>query len=147
MTLIGVQAAGEPELKLNPGLKHILEENDTVYYIGFTREEYSKVHASNSVRHSLLHACATLTVIAMTTSGINPYEMEQKYGSHEVKMDLSKEEDIKPAKEEKSKENVKFYIGEKSLTNEMDGDMHVPDSTKQESHGNGCVSIPSTNMA
>ncbi len=118
MTLIGVRPAGETQLKLNPGLTHILDEKDIVYYIGFTREEYSIVRGPANVRHTLWHACATWAILAMATSGINPYEMEEKYGSHEVKMHAEEEttnEKEKAESDEASsidKEEVKFIVGE-----------------------------------
>lgn len=118
MTLIAVRAEGETELKLNPGLTHVLQEKDTVFYIGFTREEYSKVRGPVNTRHTLWHACASWAVLAMATSGINPYELEEKYGSHEVKVDVG--EEVKGDLEQDGVSlmssggedpDVKFYLG------------------------------------
>ena len=130
VTLIGVRAEGAADLKLNPGLTHILQENDTVFYIGFTREEYSKVRGPVNVRHTLWHACATWAVIALATSGINPYEMEQKYGSHEVKVDQKDEVRIEVEQEEvtsvgtgQGDKEVQFYIGDRPSNEFLGSDL------------------------
>lgn len=130
VTLIGVRAASQSNMKLNPGLTHILEERDTVFYIGFTREEYSKVHGPANVRHTLWHACATWAVLAMATSGINPYDMEQKYGSQEVKVGCEGQETNADVGEDKNgvgegilvcekKEDVKFFVGDNQSIDSM----------------------------
>ena len=117
VTLIAVRGEGETELKLNPGLNHILQERDTIFYIGFTREEYSKVRGPVNTRSTLWHACASFAVLAMATSGINPYELEEKYGSHEVKVEAK--EVVKGEQDgggslissEGEDAEVKFYLG------------------------------------
>ena len=142
MTLIGVRAAGETELKLNPGLNHILAANDTVFYIGFTREEYSKVRGPANVRHTLWHACATWAILAMVTSGIDPYELESKYGNHEVKVleeegkegeqdDLRKE--VRSLSEERE---VKFFVGD---TTSLTGDSARPSKRPSLVSHDGCL--------
>jgi hypothetical protein len=120
-----VRAEGASELKLNPGLTHILQENDTVFYIGFTKEEYSKVRGPINIRHTLWHACATWAVIAMATSGINPYEVEQEYdvggnqkgGDQKEKVEQEEVTSIGP------KEDVKFYIGDRQSTELLGSDL------------------------
>ena len=39
----------DQHIRLNPGLDHIMHADDTVYYIGFTREEYSKVGGASHI--------------------------------------------------------------------------------------------------
>ena len=78
MTLIGVTPAGTNEIKLNPGIEHTMHEDDTCYYIGFTREEFSRVGGVQSIHHSLQQACATLAAYTMSTVGINPNELDEK---------------------------------------------------------------------
>ena len=76
MTLIGVRAAGTTDLMLNPGVDHILSASDSVYYIAYASEEHSKLRGPVQ-RHTLWHACANFAVIALGTTGINPYRVEQ----------------------------------------------------------------------
>ena len=78
MTLIGVTPAGSSEIKLNPGIEHTMHEDDICYYIGFTREEFSRVGGVQSIHHSLQQACATLAAYTMSSVGINPNELDEK---------------------------------------------------------------------
>lgn len=78
MTLIGVTPAGTNEIKLNPGIEHTMHEDDTCYYIGFTREEFSRVGGVQSIHHSLQQMCAHLAAYAMSSVGINPNELNEK---------------------------------------------------------------------
>ena len=73
VTLIGIRAAGTSDLKLNPGLDNILNADDSVYYIAYASEQHSKLRGPVQ-RHTLWHACANFALIAMGTSGINPYK-------------------------------------------------------------------------
>ena len=57
-------------------MDHILQEEDTVYYIAFASEKHSKLRGP-AKRHTLYHACANFAIIAMATCGINPFELEQ----------------------------------------------------------------------
>ena len=78
MTLIGVTPAGTCEIKLNPGIEHTMHEDDICYYVGFTREEFSRVGGVQSIHHSLQQACATLAAYTMSAVGINPNELDEK---------------------------------------------------------------------
>lgn len=78
MTLIGVKGKYDKHLKLNPGLDHVMEEDDTCYYIGFTREEYSKVRSSVSRVHtSLWQTCANTAMLSLFLAGIDPAELDE----------------------------------------------------------------------
>ena len=78
MTLIGVTPAGSNQIKLNPGIEHTMHEDDICYYIGFTREEFSRVGGVQSIHHSLQQACATLAAYSMSAVGINPNDLDEK---------------------------------------------------------------------
>ena len=78
MTLIGVTPAGSNQIKLNPGIEHTMHEDDTCYYIGFTREEFSRVGGVTSIHHTLQQACATLAAYSMSAVGINPNDLDEK---------------------------------------------------------------------
>ena len=53
VTLLGVRGREDQNICLNPGLDHIMHTDDTVYYIGFTREEYSKVGGASHIHTAL----------------------------------------------------------------------------------------------
>ena len=53
VTLLGVRGAHDQHMRFNPGLDHVMHEEDTVYYIGFTKEEYSKVGRASHVHTAL----------------------------------------------------------------------------------------------
>ena len=53
VTLLGVRGHDDQHIRLNPGLDHIMHADDTVYYIGFTREEYSKVGGASHIHTAL----------------------------------------------------------------------------------------------
>ena len=76
MTLIGVKPYNADDLLLNPGVDHILMEDDTVYYIAYASEKNTKIKGLVK-RHALNHACATCATIMLATCGINPFEMQQ----------------------------------------------------------------------
>ena len=78
VTLIGVTPAGSNQIKLNPGIEHTMHEDDICYYIGFTREEFSRVGGVQSIHHSLQQACATLAAYSMSAIGINPNDLDEK---------------------------------------------------------------------
>ena len=78
VTLIGVTPAGSNQIKLNPGIEHTMHEDDICYYIGFTREEFSRVGGVQSIHHSLQQACATLAAYSMSAVGINPNDLDEK---------------------------------------------------------------------
>ena len=68
-------------MKLNPGVNHIMHEDDICYYIGFTKEEYSKVREREApaVRNALCQVCAGAAVMVMSTSGVDPLLLDDKY--------------------------------------------------------------------
>ena len=65
------------EILLNPGLHYILEEDDICYYIGFTREEYSKVRETppSAVRTAIWQMCANVGLLAISIAGINAEQL------------------------------------------------------------------------
>ena len=78
MTLIGVTPAGSSQIKLNPGTEHTMHEDDTCYYIGFTREEFSRVGGVQSIHSSLQQACAMFAAYSMSAVGINPADFDER---------------------------------------------------------------------
>ena len=74
MTLLGVRPKDSADILLNPGLHYTMDEDDICYYIGFTREEYSKVRESppSEVRGALWQTCASLALFSMAVAGIDP---------------------------------------------------------------------------
>lgn len=77
VTLLGVQSQNDPHIRLNPGIQHIMDENDVCYYIGFTKEEYSKVHGVSAVYTSLWQICANAAMISLSVSGVNPMDLDE----------------------------------------------------------------------
>lgn len=77
-----MKGAEAEDLILNPGVEHILKEDDTVYYIAFASEKNTKLKGV-AKRHTLYHACANFAIIAMATCGINPFELQQKESDKE----------------------------------------------------------------
>ncbi len=77
MTLLGVRSRNDPHIRLNPGLHHIMEADDICYYVGFTKEEYSKVREVSPVSTSIWQMCADAAVIALSISGINPLDLDE----------------------------------------------------------------------
>ena len=71
MTLLGVRSQHDDNLKLNPDLHHILEDDDICYYIGFAREEYSKVGGASTVHTALWNACANIGLLSLSLAGID----------------------------------------------------------------------------
>ena len=84
------------EILLNPGLHYILEEDDICYYIGFTREEYSKVRETppSAVRTAIWQMCANVGLLAISIAGINAEQLGVEPGAES------------PAGEEGEKESI-----------------------------------------
>ncbi len=78
MTLLGVRNHGTGKLLLNPSLDYIMSQDDICYYIGFTREEYSKVGGATSISHALQGTCAKLAIYSMVGVGMDPYTLDEK---------------------------------------------------------------------
>ena len=55
-----------------------MHEDDTCYYIGFTREEFSRVGGVESIHHSLQQMCATFAAYSFSAVGINPNDLNEK---------------------------------------------------------------------
>ena len=74
MTLLGVRPKNSRDILLNPGLHYTLDEDDVCYYIGFTREEYSKVRETppSEVRTVLWQTCANMALLSLSIAGIDP---------------------------------------------------------------------------
>lgn len=83
MTLLGVRPKHLRHILLNPGLHYVLGEDDICYYIGFTREEYSKVRETlpSTVRTMLWEACANMALVSLLVAGINPDKLGGKLAS------------------------------------------------------------------
>ena len=73
VTLLGVRPKDSRHTLLNPGLHYLLDEDDICYYIGFTREEYSKVRETppNPVRTAMWQTCANIALFSLAFAGIN----------------------------------------------------------------------------
>ena len=71
VTLLGVRSQHDGDLQLNPDLQHILEDDDICYYIGFAREEYSKVGGVSAVHTALWNACANIGLFSLNIAGID----------------------------------------------------------------------------
>ena len=84
------------EILLNPGLHYNLEEDDVCYYIGFTREEYSKVRETppSAVRTAIWQMCANVGLLAISIAGINAEQLGVEPGAES------------PAGEEGEKESI-----------------------------------------
>ena len=136
MTLFAVKSANEKEMKLNPGVNHIMHEDDICYYIGFTKEEYSKVREREApaVHNALCKACAGAAVMAMSISGIDPLLLTSRKESRNGL-------DITPAKSEErvSRINPAFFSGENLAEqsgvpqeNSASSLLNLPSSTSQQ---------------
>ena len=77
MTLLGVRSKHSENILINPGLHHIMEEDDICYYIGFTKEEYSIVHGVSNLQTALSQVCADVAVITLSVSAIDPLELNE----------------------------------------------------------------------
>ncbi len=55
-----------------------MHQDDICYYIGFTREEYSKVGGATSINHALQGTCAKLAIYSMVSAGIDPYTLHER---------------------------------------------------------------------
>ena len=83
MTLLGVRPKDSRDVLLNPGLHYILDEDDVCYYMGFTREEYSKVLETppSAVRTALWQTCASVALLAISIAGINTEQLGPELGA------------------------------------------------------------------
>ena len=72
MTLLGVRSQRDSNPQLNPDLHHILEDDDICYYIGFAREEYSKVGGASTIHTALWNTCANIGILSLRVAGIDP---------------------------------------------------------------------------
>ena len=74
MTLLGVRPKNSRDILLNPGLHYTMDKDDICYYIGFTREEYSKVRETppSEVRTVLWQTCANMALLSLSIAGIDP---------------------------------------------------------------------------
>lgn len=112
MTLLAVTPAGSEEVKLNPGLEHIMHKDDICYFIGFSSEEYSRVGGATSIHHTLKDVCASIAVVSMITSGIDPSKFDERKvtvggageGTHKDQVDFHPSND----------ETVNFFIPQNS---------------------------------
>ena len=91
---MGVRPHGSASTLLNPGLHYTLREDDICYYIGFTREEYSKVreNAPSRVRTALWQTCASIALQSLTVAGFTPDLTSEEEGKEEGKEEVVEEE-------------------------------------------------------
>lgn len=126
MTLLAVAPAGSDEIKLNPGLNHTMHRDDICYFIGFSSEEYSRVGGATSISHTLKDVCASIAVISMITSGIDPRQFDERKMAGlppEEHLDHHQlEDEIEP-------EKVNFFIPQYN----SDESLHCPTPTKPSS--------------
>ena len=80
MTLLGVRSQHDNNLQLNPELHHILEDDDICYYIGFAREEYSKVGGASTVHTALWNTCANIGLYSLSMAGIDFNKVAESSG-------------------------------------------------------------------
>ena len=94
---MGVRPHGSASILLNPGLHYTLREDDICYYIGFTREEYSKVRENppSRFRMALWQTCASIALQSLTFAGFTTDQMreaeEKEEGREEGKEDADEE--------------------------------------------------------
>ena len=106
MTLLGVRSRHNSNLQLNPDLQHILEADDICYYIGFAREEYSKVGGVSTVHTALWNACASIGLLSIGLAGIDLDTVANSGSANgENEVDFA-------AKSPHHPEKVKFFIPE-----------------------------------
>ena len=77
MLLLGVCPAGHTDVLFNPGINHLMSITDECYYISDTNEHYSdyQIIQASTFQSSLWRTSATLGLLAMYISGIDPDEM------------------------------------------------------------------------
>lgn len=79
VTLLGVRPKFSRDILLNPGLHYVLDEDDVCYYIGFTREEYSKVREgpTSTVHTALWQTCASIALLSLSMAGIDTDQLRE----------------------------------------------------------------------
>lgn len=82
VVLLGVRQANQDKIIFNPGIRYILREDDTCYYISDTEEEYSdyQVVKPTCFQAGLWSASATLGLLSMHLAGIDPQTFIQPDG-------------------------------------------------------------------
>ena len=77
MLLLGICPLGGTDVLFNPGIHHIMDRNDECYYISETNEHYSdhQIIQASTFQSSLWRTSATLGLLAMYISGIDPDQM------------------------------------------------------------------------
>ena len=129
MTLLAVTPAGSDEVKLNPGLDHIMHNDDICYFIGFSQEEYSRVGGATSIHHTLKDICANIVVVSMITSGMDPMDFDERKvtsGSTAEMPTADDHVDFHPTNEKVPTEKVNFFIPQYA----SDESLHVSAPTK-----------------
>ena len=100
------------DILLNPGLHYILEEDDICYYMGFTREEYSKVRETppSAVRTAMWQMCANVALLSISIAGINAEQLGVEPGAEPDKEEEKESVNggyVEEEKEEREEEEVK----------------------------------------
>ena len=95
VTLLGVKPKDSRDILLNPGLHYILQEDDVCYYIGFTREEYSKVRETppSPVRMAIWQTCANLALLSLSLAGISTEQLGVELGAEPGEEEEGKSEE------------------------------------------------------
>ncbi|XP_019852945.1 PREDICTED: potassium channel subfamily T member 2-like [Amphimedon queenslandica] len=75
--LLGICPSGGTDILFNPGINHIMDRNDECYYISDTHEHNSdhQIIPASTFQSSLWRTSATLGLLAMYISGIDPDQM------------------------------------------------------------------------
>ena len=107
MALLGVRPKDSRDILLNPGLHYILDEDDVCYYVGFTREEYSKVREAppSAVRTAVWQTCANMALLSLSIAGINTEQLGAEFGAEPAEEVAGEEE------EGVSEHSVRFHVG------------------------------------
>lgn len=98
VVLMGVCPSGSADIIFNPGINHLLQADDECYYISETKESNKdfQVIQPTCVQSGLLRTSATLGLLAMYLSGLDPaqiFNQAQDYdgeGGGDVKKVLSR---------------------------------------------------------
>lgn len=77
---MGVRPKSSRQILLNPGLHYVLDQDDVCYYIGFTREEYSKVREgpTSTVHTALWQTCASIALLSLSVAGIDTEQLREE---------------------------------------------------------------------
>ena len=123
MTLLGVFSHMSQQLLLNPGLDYVMHNDDVCFYIGVTREKYSRVGGATSINHALQGTCAKLAIYSMVTVGIDPYSLSERAGDiHNSTESLAQPQEVNDS----PFKSVSFFISDPSSSEaSLDADQQL----------------------